>query len=221
MSILTDHYRQVLQTIPAGVKLVAVSKFKPASQIEELYHAGHRFFGENRAPELAEKQVLLPPDIEWHFIGHLQTNKVKLIAPFVSLIQSVDSINLLQEINKQAIKNNRVIDCLLQFHIATEESKFGFALDEVNQFLNSNVMADLNAIRLCGVMGMATFTDDLTLVRSEFKALRSYFDALKKGYFAMDSHFCEVSMGMSGDYRIAIDEGSTLVRIGSNIFGTR
>jgi pyridoxal phosphate enzyme (YggS family) len=204
-----------------GVKFIAVSKTKPLESITEAYEAGQRIFGENTVQELAEKHENLPKDIEWHLIGHLQTNKVKYIAPFISMIHSVDSIKLLKEINKQALKNGRIIDYLLQFHIAQEETKFGFDLEEALEMLGSDEFATLKNIRLVGIMGMATFTDDTDQIRTEFKTLASYFDQLKSTHFENVASFKEISMGMSGDYAIAIEEGSTMVRIGSAIFGGR
>jgi len=202
-------------------RLVAVSKTKPNSAIQELYDKGQRIFGENRVQEMAAKQDALPKDIEWHMIGRLQSNKVKYIAPFVDLIHSVDSLRLLEEINKRALSHDRCIDCLLQFYIATEDSKQGFSYDEVEQFLPSEAFGNLKNIRICGVMGMASFSDDRELVQSEFVALKSIFDRLKTSYFQKEEHFKEISMGMSGDYQIALKSGSTLVRIGSLLFGSR
>ena len=187
----------------------------------EGYRAGHRVFGENKAQDLIYKQADLPDDIEWHFIGHLQTNKVKYLAPFVSMIESVDSLKLLKEINKQAGKNERKINCLLQFHIASEETKFGLDLSDASVLLESDEYASMQNIKLCGVMGMATFTDDEMILRKEFSALRNIFKALKEKYFTDDPDFREISMGMSGDYMLAIEEGSTNVRVGTAIFGTR
>ena len=204
-----------------NVKLVAVSKTKPVSAILNVYQRGQKIFGENRAQELAQKYEELPKDIEWHLIGRLQKNKAKLIAPFVSLIHSVDSLKLLKEINKQAKKHGRVIDCLLQLKIAQEDSKFGMSLSEACSLLESNEVSELQNVRIVGVMGMATFTYDQTVVRSEFAELKSSFDELKEKYFSNVDFFKEISMGMSGDYEIAIDEGSTMVRIGSLIFGAR
>lgn len=200
--------------------MVAVSKTRSVAEISEAYQTGQRVFGENRVPELTEKHPVLPDDIEWHFIGHLQTNKVKYIAPFISCIHSVDSFKLLQEINKRAAQENRIIDCLVQFHIAAESAKYGFT-DVPPEFLKSKEFELLKNIRLCGVMGMATFTDDENQVRNEFRRLKSIFQELKNDFFADKPEFCEVSMGMSGDYKIAIEEGSTMVRIGSDIFGPR
>lgn len=218
---IQENLENVLVKIRDGVRLVAVSKYKPVEVIQEAYKAGQRVFGENKAQELSGKYPLLPNDIEWHFIGHMQTNKVKYIAPFVSLIHSVDSMKLLKEINKQALNNNRIINCLLQFHIAEEETKFGFSLAEVEDILSGNDFKKLNNIRICGVMGMATFTEDEAQVRKEFIQLRQYFETIKQKYFAGDEQFKEISMGMSGDFQIAIEEGSTLVRIGTAIFGDR
>ena len=206
---------------PAQTKLIAVSKTKPPAAILKLYEAGQRSFGENRALELANKHKQLPKDIEWHMIGHLQTNKVKYIAPFVHLVHSADSPKILKEINKQAARHNRVIDALLQFKIAEEETKYGFDLDAAEVFLQSDAYTRLDHIRICGVMGMATFTDDMEQVRKEFKRLFSIYKTLKTNHFDTQSTFKEVSMGMSGDYKIAIEEGSTMVRIGSLLFGVR
>ena len=204
-----------------NARLVAVSKTHPPERIMPLYLKGQRIFGENRVQELQQKYETLPKDIEWHLIGHLQTNKVKFIAPYIALIHSVDSPELLREINKQAAKNNRVIDCLLQFHIASEESKFGLGEQEAADMLSDPAFGEMKNIRICGVMGMATFTDDQTLIRSEFRHLKSIFDALKTRFFENVPWFCEISMGMSGDWEIALEEGSTLVRIGSLLFGNR
>lgn len=207
--------------LPDHVRLVAVSKFHPVEMIEEAYHAGQRIFGENHVQEMTQKHELLPKDIEWHFIGHLQTNKVKYIAPFVSLIHSVDSFKLLKEINKQAEKSQRVISCLLQIHIAQEETKFGFSFDECRTMLQEEGWKTLTHVQLCGVMGMATFTDDIQEVRNEFRSLKKFFDEIKENYFSHNDAFREISMGMTDDYPIAIEEGSTLIRIGTKIFGER
>ncbi len=205
-----------------NARLVVVSKTQPVARILEIYQkAGQRIFGENRPQEMLEKQAALPADIEWHLIGHLQTNKVKSIAPFVALIHSVDSLRLLQEIDKQALKNNRVINCLLQFHIAQEETKFGLSEQEAIEILQSPEFAVLQNVRICGVMGMASFTEDTEQVRKEFRALKTVFDHLKAKFFPKSTHFHEISMGMSGDWRIALEEGSTMLRIGSLIFGER
>lgn len=201
--------------------LVAVSKTKPITAIQAMYDQGQRIFGENRVQELVEKEAVLPKDIKWHQIGHLQTNKVKYIAPFVSLIHAVDSLKLLKEINKQALKNNRIIDCLLQFHIAEESSKFGFDETEVTTMLKSEAFKNLENVRIIGVMGMATFTDNEAQVKQEFRQLKNLFETLKNTFFSNDIHFKEISMGMSGDYQLAVSEGSTMVRIGSLLFGSR
>lgn len=198
--------------------LVAVSKTKPNEAIMELYDHGHRVFGENRVQELVQKQEDLPKDIEWHLIGHLQSNKVKYIAPFVTMIHSIDSWKLLQEVNKQAAKNGRVIDVLLQFHIAEESSKFGLNIEEAKVILRSSDMESMQNVRICGVMGMATFTSDESQVRKEFKHLNFIFKALRAEFFPERESFKEISMGMSGDYQIAVEEGSTMVRIGSLLF---
>jgi pyridoxal phosphate enzyme (YggS family) len=216
---IKDNLHHILDELTPEVRLVAVSKTKPVEAIEEAYSAGQRVFGENKAQEMALKYEQLPKDIQWHFIGHMQTNKVKYIAPFVSLIHSVDSLKVLKEINKQAGKNKRIIDCLLQFHIAEEATKFGLNMEEAEEIIS--VKNDFPNIRLAGVMGMATFTEDKAQVRREFKQLHGYFEILKKKYFPDDESFKEVSMGMSGDYPMAIEEGSTLVRIGTLIFGKR
>lgn len=208
-------------TLPAGVKLIAVSKKKPAGDIETAYRWGQRAFGENWVQELTEKHLVLPQDIEWHMIGHLQTNKVKYIAPFVTLIHAVDSMKLLSEINKEAFKHQRTIDCLLQFHIAEEETKFGFSGQEAAELLESEAYRQLQNVRITGVMGMATNTGNDKQVRKEFGHLKEIFEHLKQQYFEGYPSFRELSMGMSGDYLIAVEEGSTMVRIGSSIFGDR
>jgi hypothetical protein len=220
MSIATN-LLAIQATIPKGVRLVAVSKTKPNEAIMEAYQAGQRVFGENRPQELRDKQADLPKDIEWHFIGHLQTNKVKYIAPFVSLIHGVESLKLLQEIDKEARKSQRVIPCLLEFHIAEEETKYGLNLQEAREILTGDGFQKLEHISICGVMGMATYTQDEAQIGKEFKNLKLIFETLKKEFFNEAPAFCELSMGMSGDYLIAIQEGSTLVRIGSSIFGSR
>jgi len=211
----------ITKTLPAGVRLVAVSKTKPPEVILEAYHTGHKIFGENKVQDLVQKQQELPRDIEWHFIGHLQTNKVKYIAPFITLIHGIDSFRILKEVNKEGRKNKRIIPCLLQFHIASEETKFGFSEEEAREMLESDVFAGMKNIMIAGVMGMATFTDDHEQVRSEFRMLKAIFDGLKSDYFSGKGEFKEVSMGMSDDYTIAVEEGSTIVRIGSKIFGSR
>ena len=207
--------------IPSSVKLVAVSKTKPVSDILEAYKAGQKCFGENRVQELLLKKDNLPSDIEWHLIGHLQSNKVKLIVPFITMIQSVDSLKLLETINTEASKVYRKIDCLLQIHIAEEETKFGFGLEELTGFFDEALLKELKFIRVCGVMGIATFTSDTKIVQNEFRMLKECFNSLKNRYFEESPYFKEISMGMSSDYMIAITEGSTIVRIGSHIFGER
>jgi PLP dependent protein len=216
-----DNLDELYRDIPPHVKIVAVSKTMPVEAILEAYQAGHRMFGENKMQEMVNKQPLLPGDISWHFIGHLQTNKVKYIAPFVEMIESVDSHRLLQEIDKQAGKCGRVIKCLLQFHIATEETKFGLDMDEAVAILTSPDYKSLKNVSICGVMGMASFSDDNDLVRSEFQSLKAMKSQLRDNFFVDKPEFCEVSMGMTGDYKIAIEEGSTIVRIGTKIFGKR
>jgi len=219
---IVDRFIKIIDTIPPTVRLVAVSKTKPAALIEELYlKTGHKLFGENKVQELGAKQQILPEDINWHFIGHLQTNKIKYISPFVSLIQGVDSEKLLVEINREATKINRNISCLLQFHIAKEEAKYGFSIEEVLKILDSKKVESLTNISICGVMGMATFTKDEKLIGKEFRTLYGYFEMLKKTYFSEHPEFYEVSMGMTDDYLLAIEEGSTLIRVGSGIFGER
>ncbi|MCR9098684.1 MAG: YggS family pyridoxal phosphate-dependent enzyme [bacterium] len=210
--------QQLAQT---NTRLIAVSKTKPHEQIMELYDLGQRDFGENRVQEMADKYEALPKDIRWHLIGHLQTNKVKYMAEFVHLVHSVDRQKVLKEINKRAKQSGRVIDCLLQFHIAEEESKFGFDLPEAQAMLESPAFQNFEHVRICGVMGMATFTDDEDKVRREFQALHRIFDTLREAYFSGQPHFKEISMGMSGDYPLAQEEGSTMVRIGSLLFGPR
>jgi len=204
--------------IPSHVKLIVVSKMQSLQRIREVYATGQRRFGENRVQDLIAKQPLLPKDIEWHFIGHLQTNKVKFIAPFVHVIQSIDSLKLLGEIDNEALRNDRIIDCMLQLYIATEETKFGLDLTEARNLLASGEFRALQHVRIIGLMGMATYTPDVTLIQKEFRTLIVYFDTLLKEYFPDDPGFSEISMGMSGDYRIAIEQGSTMVRIGSKIF---
>jgi len=214
--------QQILADLkPTNTQLVAVSKTKPVEHILEIYEEGQRIFGENKVLELRDKYEEMPKDIQWHFIGHLQTNKVKYIASFVHLIHGVDSLKLLKAINKQAAKNDRIIDCLLQFHIAEEATKFGLDLDAAFDLLKTSDYGTLSNIRLVGVMGMATFTNDKEQVQREFKTLKSIFDALKKAFFLEDTAFKEISMGMSGDYQLAVEEGSTMVRVGSLIFGNR
>lgn len=213
MPVNVEKYNEIIAEL-GTVTLVAVSKTKPNEDIEELYQLGQKDFGENYVQELVDKQAMLPGDIRWHFIGHLQSNKVKYIAPFVHLIHGVDSLKLLTEINKQAIKNNRTIDCLLQVHIAQEETKFGMDEEELREVFSH--LDQLKNTRIRGLMGMASFSDDLSKIRGEFSALKKTFDA-----FRSSSDWQILSMGMSGDYKIAIEEGSTMVRIGSLLFGAR
>jgi PLP dependent protein len=208
--------RGIISSIPKNVTLVVVTKTQQAEKIMEVYDAGYKIFGENKVQELLEKYETLPKDIQWHLIGHLQTNKVKYIAPFVHLIHSVDSLKLLQEIDKQALRNNRGIDCLLQIHIAQEETKFGFDFNEAEQIINAN---QLKNVSIVGLMGMATNTNNEEQIKSEFHSLKSFFDKLKSQ--TQNPLFQILSMGMSSDYKIAIKEGSTMVRIGSSIFGAR
>lgn len=215
---ISGNISSVKKQIPADIELIVVSKTRTTEEIIEAYNTGHRTFGENKALELTEKHIKLPKDISWHFIGHLQTNKVKYIAPFINLIHSIDSIKLLSEVNKEAKKNDRVINCLLEFFIASEETKFGLDLDEAKQILNSSEFSLMKNICITGVMGMASFTDDMSLVRKEFKNLKKYFDIIKAEYFAKNNDFKEISMGMTNDYPVAIEEGSTMVRIGTAIF---
>ena len=220
-NFLADNLTEILKSIPNHVTLVAVSKTKPIENIQNLYAVGQRIFGENRVQELEEKHQDLPKDIQWHLIGHLQRNKVKYIAPFVALIHSIDSERLLDEVNIQAKKNNRKIKVLLQFHIAQEETKFGFDIEEINELFSRRSPKTFDSIEFCGVMGMASFSDDENQVRKEFKNLKLIFNQLKSTYFSNLSSFSEISMGMSGDYRVAIEEGSTMVRVGSSLFGNR
>jgi PLP dependent protein len=226
MSNIKQNLNTIKDSLPPNVTLVAVSKTKPVSDLMEAYQAGQHIFGENKIQEMTDKYEEMPKDIQWHMIGHVQTNKVKFMAPFVSLIHGVDSLKLLQEINKQALKNNRIIDCLLQMHIAEEETKFGLDEEELNSLLSSAEFREMKNIRILGLMGMATFTEDQNQVRKEFSHLKSIFDSLKNGkdvqqYNSAMDNFSTISMGMSGDYQLAIECGSTMVRIGSSIFGGR
>lgn len=211
----------ILSEIPASVTLVAVSKTYGADKIEEAYEFGQRVFGENKVQELCDKQQVLPQDIQWHLIGHLQTNKVKYIAPFVSLIHSVDSLKLLQEINKRAAQQNRSIHCLLQMHIASEETKFGLSEQEAIELLESDTFSAMKNVTIAGLMGMATNTSNEAVIRAEFAGLKHFFNTLKASYFSTSDSFSTLSMGMSSDYKIAIEEGSTMIRVGSSIFGHR
>lgn len=219
--MIKENLEKIKATLPEGITLVAVSKTKPISDLQEAYDAGQRAFGENYPQEMRDKHEALPTDIQWHFIGHLQTNKIKYIINYVTLIHSIDTANLLEAVNKEAKKHDRVVDCLLQFHIALEETKFGLDLNEARQLLDSEAYKQMGNVRICGVMGMGTFTDNMDEVRKEFKHLKSIFETLKKDYFANQPQFKEISMGMSEDYPIAIEEGATLIRVGSKIFGAR
>ena len=217
---IQQNLNQIKSTLPEHVTLVAVSKTKPVSQIMEAYSAGHRIFGENKIQEMTEKFEVMPKDIEWHMIGHVQTNKIKYMSSFVSLIHGVDSFKLLKEINKQALKNNRIINCLLQIKIADEDSKFGMSATDASKIIQSKEFSELKNVCVVGVMGMATFTEDQKQIEREFKLLKSTFDELK----AIQTENCKlqtISMGMSGDYPLAIECGSTMVRVGSSIFGER
>lgn len=218
---ITNNLKQIYSELPTNVRLVAVSKFHPNEAIEEAYRAGQRIFGESKVQEMTDKYESLPKDIEWHFIGHLQTNKIKYMAPYVAMIHGIDSYKLLVEVNKQAVKAGRVINCLLQLHIAQEETKFGFSFDECREMLASCEWKTLTNIRLCGLMGMATNTDSEEQIAKEFRSLSDFFNELKTDFFANQPDFRELSMGMSHDYPIAIATGSTLVRVGSKIFGER
>ncbi len=218
---IEENLNKIKKELPDSVKLVAVSKTHPPDVIMKAYEAGHRIFGESKAQEMIQKQESLPKDIQWHMIGHLQSNKVKYIAPFVNLIHSVDSLKLLKVINKEGHKNNRTIPCLLQIHIAKESSKFGLSFEECCEILESETFSKMEHVAIHGLMGMATFTDDHQQVRDEFRTLRNHYNEIKKRYFSDQHSFSEISMGMSDDYQIGIEEGSTIVRIGSSIFGKR
>lgn len=218
---ISENLKKVKADIPANVTLVAVSKTKPLELLQEAYNAGQRVFGENRPQELRDKHEVLPKDIEWHFIGHPQSKQVKYFAPFVHLIHGVDSLKLLKVINKEALKNERSINCLLQFHIASEDTKFGLNITEARELLSDPELSTLKNINICGVMGMATYTNDEDQINNEFKSLKEAFDTLKTEFFTDNDSFKEISMGMSGDYPIAITQGSTMVRVGSSIFGAR
>lgn len=221
MTTIQQQLEGIRKQIPDHVSLVAVSKTKPESAILEAYEVGQRVFGENKVQELVQKYEALPKDIEWHLIGHLQTNKVKYIAPFVHMIHAVDSLKLLQEIDKQGQKHNRTISCLLQFYIAQEDTKFGLSFEEAEALLSSREFVEMEFVRISGVMGMASNTSNEEQVRDEFRTLHNYFQIIKSKYFKFNEDFKEISMGMSGDFTIAIEEGSTLVRVGSSIFGER
>ena len=218
---IAENIRRFRNQLPSHVSVIAVSKTKPAEEILEAYNEGHRIFGENKVQDLIDKQALLPDDIQWHFVGHLQTNKVKYLAPFVNLIHSIDSMKLLQVVNREAVKNERIIPCLLQVHIAQEEGKFGLSEEEIRDILESVDFESLQNVQIAGLMGMATYTSDEDQIRREFKMLSDLFHVLKNAYFKGSDHFREISMGMSGDYAIAIEEGSTMIRVGTLIFGPR
>lgn len=218
---ITQNISKIRTHIPSNVRLVCVSKFHPHESIIEAYQAGERIFGESKVQELCEKYESLPKDIDWHFIGHLQTNKIRFIVPFVSLIHGVDSVKLLEEINKQAIKEAKIVNCLLQVHIAQEETKFGFSESELLEYLSTGKWKDLENIRICGLMGMATYTDNREQIQNEFSGLKALFDKVKLSFFDTSDYFTELSMGMSDDFKLAIAQGSTLVRVGSSIFGQR
>ncbi len=221
MSIADNITSLKKETEPVNVTLIAVSKTKTAEDVQQAYDAGQRLFGENTVQELVDKQEHLPKDIQWHLIGHLQSNKVKYIAPFISMIQSVDSLKLLQEINKQAEKNKRVIDCLLQIYIADEDTKFGLGFDEAIELLRSDEYSLLKNIRICGLMGIATNTDNEKQIKEEYYELKTFFDGIKTSFFRKEPSFKVISMGMSGDYKLAIEQGSNMIRVGSTIFGGR
>lgn len=221
MNDIQSNINELKKKIPLDVKLVAVTKLRSVDEIFQAYHSGHKIFGENRVQELLSKKDLLPDDIEWHIIGHLQSNKVKYIVPFISLIHSVDTYKLLKVINSEAVKVGKTVDCLLQFHIAQEETKFGFNIQEVTEMIMSDDFTMLKNIKIRGLMGMATFTLNDEQIRNEFKSLVNYYRILKNEYFKNDPDFREISMGMSSDFEIAIEEGSTMLRLGSIIFGKR
>lgn len=218
---VSENVHAVLAALPSHAKLVGVSKFHPEDAILEAYQAGQKMFGESRVQELILKQAALPKDIEWHFIGHLQSNKIKTVLPLVHLIQSVDSLHLIEEIEHEAAKQNRTVNCLLQVHIAKEPTKYGFTWNEVLQFLQSDGLSSLKYLHIVGLMGMATYTEDENMIRGEFRTLKAFFDELKARYFQQDTSFATLSMGMTNDYLVAIEEGSTMVRIGTAIFGLR
>lgn len=219
--MIAEIIHQINNELPSGVRLVAVSKFHPTETIKEAYQAGQRIFGESRMQELVKKHEDLPKDIEWHFIGHLQTNKVRYIVPFISLIESIDSPRLLKEVNKQAAEAGRTVNVLLQLHIAQEETKFGFDFEECRTYLAEGSWRELNNVRICGLMGMASNTDCMEQVKQEFASLHTFFKEVKETFFVGKDYFQEISMGMSHDYPLAIEQGSTLIRVGSKIFGER
>lgn len=219
--VIKNNIKAITGELNSSCKLIAVSKTQPIERLQDAYDAGQRIFGENKAQELASKYAVLPKDIEWHMIGHLQTNKVKYIAPFVALIHSIDSIKLLEEVNKQAIKANRKISCLLQVHIAKEETKFGFDLNEIKELINSEALKNFSNIEIKGLMGMATFTENQQQIKNEFALINNLFKTLKTQPLPTNVEMKELSIGMSSDYKIAMEEGSTLVRVGTAIFGSR
>ncbi|MFW5793162.1 MAG: YggS family pyridoxal phosphate-dependent enzyme [Bacteroidota bacterium] len=221
MSNIVANFKSVRNNIPGKVKLIVISKTKPTDDIMQVYRCGHRLFGESKVQELIPKYEELPKDIQWHIVGHLQRNKVKYIAPFISMIHSVDSLKLLKEINKEAEKSKRTIDCLLQIHIAKEETKFGMDNAELNELLSSQVFKNFKNVKICGLMGMATFTENTKQIRKEFNELHNLFISIKERYFSQDNSFKEISMGMTDDYEIAVECGTTMVRVGSAIFGKR
>jgi pyridoxal phosphate enzyme (YggS family) len=216
-----NNLNKVISSLPVGVKLVAVSKTKSNESIMEAYMAGQRRFGENKVQELVRKWETLPKDIEWHFIGHLQSNKVRFIAPFISMIHAIDSFKILKAVDDEAKRSGKMIPCLIQVHIATEETKFGFSPDEAIQLFQNREITSLTNITIAGVMGMATYTDDEDLISQEFSMLKLLFQKIKADFFQNDPNFCEISMGMSQDYHLAVENGSTMVRVGSSIFGER
>lgn len=220
MSIVS-RIEEIKKEIPERTKLIAVSKYHPSEDILTAYESGHRIFGESKAQELVAKHEVLPKNIEWHFIGHLQRNKVKYIAPFIHTIHSIDSYKLLETVDREAKKNNRIIRCLLQIHIADEDTKYGFTFDDCREILNQDSWKELTNIKIVGLMGMATNTDVETEIRAEFNRIKLFFDELKQGHFADNTDFKELSIGMSDDYTIAVEEGSTYIRVGSKIFGER
>lgn len=218
---VAEQITRLQKELPEGVNLLAISKYQPIEAIQEAYDAGQRMFGENHIQEMAAKAAALPKDIQWHFTGHVQTNKIKYMAPFVNLIHAVDSFRLLREIDKHAAKHERRIDCLLQIHIAQEDTKYGLSVDECRHLLSEEPWRELQHVRITGLMAMGSNTDDMEQVRSEFKQIKNLFDEIKEKYFPDEPSFCQISEGMTDDYPIAIEEGSTIVRIGSMIFGER
>lgn len=221
MNNVSENIQKLLEEIPSHINLIPISKTKPEEIILEAYNSGFKIFGENKVQEIVRKHENLPVDIEWHMVGHMQTNKVKYLAPFIHLVHGIDSLKLLKIVNKEAVKAGRTINTLLQIHIASEETKFGFSKEEVYSLLDSADFRILHNVKIMGVMGMATYTSDQSQIRKEFQGLFKFFERVKTEYFLEDSDFKEISMGMSADYKIAIDEGSTMIRIGSLIFGNR